>query len=85
MCKGDVTERRPDQPCHQGFQRSLRPLLSEEICVRLLFWLVNLLCTLGILLDLSNTDLDLWQSSRLRFYNVALHRVVKSPDLRIWR
>ena len=59
MCKGDVIERRPDQSCHQGFQRSLRPLLSEEIFVRLLFSLVNLLCTLGILLNLLNTDLDL--------------------------
>ena len=59
MCKDDAPERRPDQPCHQGFQKSLRPLLSEKICVGLLFRLANRLCTLDILLDLLNIDLGL--------------------------
>ena len=59
MCTDDVLERSLDQPFHQGFQRSLHPLLSEETFVGLLSLPVYLLYTLGILLDLLNTDLDL--------------------------
>lgn len=59
LCKDDVVERRPDRPCHQGFRRSLRPLLSEEIRIHLLFRLFDLLYTSSILLGLLNTDLGL--------------------------
>lgn len=85
MYKGDVIEKMPDQPCHQGFQRSLRPLFLEQVHIHLLSWLIDLLYTSGTLLGLLNIGLDLSQSSRQGFDNVLQPPVVRSLNLRIWR
>lgn len=85
MCKGDVIERRPGLPAHQGFQRSLRPLFLEEVHTRLQSWLIDPLHTSGTLLGLLNIGLDLSRWSRHGFDNVLQPPVVRSLNLRIWR